>query len=244
VDADEIEFEEEGFDDDVDEISLQGVISNYNSDADFEIDGQAIDAIAAQFSPVGATLSDGLEVEVEGDIVAGVLVADELEIREGETELLAQVSPGSVKPANNSFEIYYPVVPGTVVVRVDAQTLFKDEAGTVQNFSINDLMDDDFVKVEGREVSDEVVAVIVKRIDPDNYKLEGAVDSFDSLQWIQVLGIRYNVDGVTEYEDENDNTLTAVEFFDQLTISGIGTQVEIEDDKDAPDGIADEVELE
>ena len=180
---------------------------------------------------------------MEGDIVAGVLVADELEIREGETELLAQVSPGSVKPASNSFEIYYPMVPGTVVVRVDVQTLFKDEAGAVQNFSINDLMDDDFVKIEGREVSDEVVAVIVKRIDPDNFKLEGAVDDFGSLQWIQVLGIRYNVDGVTEYEDENDNTLTAVEFFDQLTISGVGTQVEIEDDKDAPDGIADEVEL-
>ena len=241
VNADEIEFEEEGFDEDIDEISLQGVISNYISDADFEIDGQAIDANAAQFSPVGATLSNGLEVEVEGDIVAGVLVADELEVREGEVEVLAQVNPGSISPANNRFEIFYPVVTGTVVVQVDAQTLFKDEAGVnpLEDLSIDDLMDNDFVKIEGREVNDEVVASIVKRIDPDNYKLEGSVDSFEFASWIQILGIRYSVNGGTEYED---NTLTAAQFFGMLNPAG-GDLVEIEDDLAVPDGFADEVEF-
>jgi hypothetical protein len=237
VHAEEIEEEEEGFGDDVDDVSLQGVISNYMGDDDFEIDGQLIDASGAPFSPPGATLLDGLEVEVEGDIVGGVLIADELEVREGETELQAQVSPGSVNA--NGFEVYYPSLPGTVIVNVDAQTLFKDEAGAMplQDFSINDLNDNDFLKIEGQEVDGEVVASIVKRIDPDGYKLEGAVDIFLFGNWIEILGIRYNVDGVTEYED---NTMTAAMFFGLLQV---GDLVEIEDEQ-VPLGFADDVEFE
>ena len=237
VNADKVEQEDEDFDDDVDDVSFQGLISNYVSDADFEIDGQSIDASGAQFSPATATLADGLEVEVEGDIVGGVLIADELEVREGETELQTRVSPGSVSAS--SFEVYYPSLPGTVVVNADAQTLFEDEAGAMplQNFSINDLMDNDFVKIEGQEVNGEVIASIVKRIDPDGYKLEGAVDIFAFDSWIEILGIRYNVDGDTEYED---NTMTAAVFFGLLQV---GDLVEIEDE-DNPMGVADEVEFE
>ena len=241
VNADKVEQEDEDFDDDVDEVSFQGLISNYVSDADFEIDGQSIDASGAQFSPANATLGNGLEVEVEGDIVGGVLIADELEVREGEAELQARVSPGSVN--SNSFEVYYPLVSGTVVVNVDAQTLFKDEAGgnPLQNFSINDLNDNDFVKIEGQEVNGEVIASIVKRIDPDGYKLEGEVDAFAFASWIEILGIRYDVDGSTDYDDAYP---TATLFFGELNLRGIGTLVEIEEDDAAANSFADEVEFE
>jgi hypothetical protein len=68
VKAEEIEEEEEGFGDDVENISLQGVISNYVSIGDFEINGQQIDASSASLSPANAAslLGDGVEVEVEG----------------------------------------------------------------------------------------------------------------------------------------------------------------------------------
>lgn len=235
--ADRVEFEDEDLGDDVDDVSLHGVISNYVSNANFEIDGQAIDASGAQISPASAALGNGLEVEVEGDIVGGVLIAEEVEVREGETELQTTVSPGSV--GATSFEVFYPAIAGTVVINVDAQTLFKDEAGAnpLPNFSINDLNDNDFVKIEGQEINDEVVASIVKRIDPDDYKLEGAVDVFAFNSWIEILGIRYNVDGGTEYED---NTVTAAVFFGLLQV---GDLVEIKDDQ-APLGVADEVEFE
>ena len=108
--AREIELEEEDLGDEVDDVSLQGVISNFIRPMNFEIDGQAIDASAAQISPAGATLSNGLEVEVEGDIVGGVLIAEELEVREGETELQTTVSPGSV--GVTSFELFYPLPSG------------------------------------------------------------------------------------------------------------------------------------
>jgi len=77
--AEEIEFEDEDFDDDIDKISLEGVVSNYVSDANFEIDGQLIDASGAQFSPAGLTLVDGLKIEAEGPIIGGILIADEVE---------------------------------------------------------------------------------------------------------------------------------------------------------------------
>lgn len=234
--AEKVEEEEEGFADDVDDVSLQGIISNYVSDADFEIDGQAIDASGAQISPAGVALGNGLEVEVEGEIVGGVLIAEEVEVREGETELQTTVSPGSV--GATSFEVFYPAIAGTVVINVDAQTLFKDEAGAnpLSNFSISDLNDNDFVKIEGQEINDEVVASIVKRVDPDDYKFEGAVDAFAFDSWIEILGLRYNVDGDTEYED---NSMTSAVFFGLLQV---GDLVEIEDGQ-APLGVADEVEF-
>jgi hypothetical protein len=234
--ASEIELEDEDLDDDIDDVSLQGVISNYMDDSDFEIDGQGIDASGAQISPASANLGNGLEVEVEGDIVGGTLIADELEVREGETELQTTVSPGSV--GVTSFELFYPAIAGTVVINVDAQTLFKDESAVADpDFSITNLNDNDFVKVEGQEINGEVVASIVKRIDPDDYKLEGVVDVFGFTNWIEILGIRYNVDGDTEYED---NTMTDVVFFGLLQV---GDLVEIKDGQ-APLGFADEVEFE
>lgn len=248
IDADEIEFEDEEFGDEIDEISLQGIISNYLSDSDFEIDGQAIDAGSAQFSPAGTVLGNGLEVEVEGDIVGNVLIADELEVREGEVKLKAIVTTGSIDldPGNEKFEVNYHVsVPGTIVVNVDAQTVFEDEAGgsPLNNMSINDLRDNDFVKIEGQEVNGAVIAGTVKRIDPDDYKLEAAVDSFVRDASITILGIPFPVDPNpiippgTEFEGFAGST----EFFDALNPAG-GDIVEIEDEVIA-DGVADEVEL-
>jgi hypothetical protein len=245
--ASEIEFEDEDLGDDVDDVSLQGIISNFNVGLQtFEIDGQAINFSGAQIEPSGATLENGLEVEVEGDIVGGGLIAEEVEVREGESKLETFVNPGSVDTINNFFEVFYPNLPGTVVINVDEQTLFKDESAIGDpDFTLAELMDNDFVKIEGQEVNNEVVASVVKRLDlseADKLKLKGAVDVVAFLNWIEVLGIRYNVDGGTDYEDEN-GSLTGTQFFGLLMI---GDLVEIEDDNDPipTDGIADEVELE
>ena len=237
VTADRVEFEDDDFGDEVDDVSLQGVVSNYFGIDNFEIDGQPIDASNAQLTPANAAalLQNGVEVEVEGDIVGGILIADELEIEDGEAELRSYVS--MVMPGNNTFEVTYASLPGSVVVRVDTQTVFEDETGAVpQNFSINLLNVNDFVRVEGREVNNEVVASIVKRTDPDSsLKLEGIVDAYVPDTSITVLGIQYGLDLGTSYNPMPPN----------IVVDDI---VEIEDDDDPPtnpaDGIADEVEEE
>jgi len=251
VHAEEIEEEEEGFGDDVDDVSLQGIISDFmGGPKTFKIDGQAIDFSGAQIEPSGATLENGLEVEVEGDIVGGVLIAEEVEVREGEAKLKAFVS--SVNLISNSFEVSYPGL-GAVTIKVDAQTTFEDEKGPspLQDLELSDLTPVvDFVKIEGKEmVNDEVVAGIVKRIDDDDYKLQGVVDGFipiGSLASITVLGIIYPVDTTPITGTEFEGFLNAADFFTALDaeiIAGNDPEVEIEDDIPA-DGIADKVELE
>jgi hypothetical protein len=257
--ADEVEFEDEDLGDDVDDVSLQGVINNYmmGPPETFEIDGQPIDASGAQIEPSGTTLENGLEVEVEGDIVGGVLIAEEVEVREGETKLKAFVDTVNVdiaNPANNSFTVRYFGGLGTVVIKVDAQTTFEDEKGLnpLEDLELSDLIPGvDFVKIEGKEmVNNEVVAGIVKRIDDDDYKLQGAVDGFIPLTSITVLGIIYPVDDAPVTGTEFEGFPNAADFFTALDaeiIAGNEPEVEIEDEISTPQtplGIADKVELE
>jgi len=78
--AEEIELEDEDFDDDIDKISLEGIVSDFTNIAnDFSIGSQRVNASTAQFSPVGLTLVDGLNIEAEGPIIDGILIADEVE---------------------------------------------------------------------------------------------------------------------------------------------------------------------
>jgi hypothetical protein len=239
--AKKIEEEDEDFDDDVDDISLQGIISMFNNIADFEIDGQAINASQvspANMSPANAAslLGDGVEVEVEGDIVNSVLIADELELREGESKLRTVVS--AINLANSSFEVNYPPLAGSVVVITDGQTLFEDE-GPLQlpNFSLELLGIGDFVEVEGIANNGSVNAQIVKRKNPKSSKLQGPVEAFLTDTSITILGITYPVDVAAEYEEGG---MTSAQFFGLLQV---GDLVEMEDDEPA-DGDADEIEFE
>ena len=77
--AEEIELEDEDFDDDIDKISLEGVVDRFTDNSDFFVGSQRVNASTAQFSPPGLMLMDRLNVEVEGPIIGGILIADEVE---------------------------------------------------------------------------------------------------------------------------------------------------------------------
>jgi hypothetical protein len=205
----------------------------------------------ASLSPASAAdlLNNGVEVEVEGNIVGGVLIADELELRDGQTELRTTVS-NIVLP--NRFQVEYPGQSlgsglGTIWINIDAQTLFEDEDDSggktpVENFSIDQLVVGNFVKIDGIAESSEVTAQIVKRLDPaDSSKLQGAVESFVRDVSITILGVEYPIDAGASYEDATGGTLTDIEFFDLLTANPQAV-VELEDDE--PDAAADNVEFE
>ena len=177
----------------------------------------------------------------------GVLIADELELRDGDSELRTTIKTRDL--GNSRIELEFPGFGddslGTVWVNVDGQTLFEDESAANQpNLSLDLLMVGDFVKVKGianlSGINPEVDAEIVKRRDPNSVKLEGAVEAFDSNPApdtsITILGIAYPIDASAEYED---GTLTRQQFFG--TPLQIGDIVELEDNE--PDGDADEVEF-
>ena len=242
--AQEIDEEDDGFGSEAGDVKLQGLVSNFVSLADFEIDGQAIDASAAVLEPANAAslLADGVEVEVRGDISGGVLRAEQLELEDDETRLKAFVS--FIYADNERFDVQFNGLAGSIEVVTDTQTLFDDESpANLPNLTVADMNVGDFVSVRGTEANDRLLAETVKRgdaTDPDDSELEGRVDSFVADTSITVLGIAFNVDGATQYFDENENPIVpSGNFFTGLTN---GDPVQIKDD-DPADGIADEVEL-
>ncbi len=254
VDAVKIEQEDEDFGADVDEIDLQGVVSQYDATPTpigpglkqiFFVNGQQVDASTAKLEPADleSLMQDGLEVEVEGEIIGGVLIADELELR-ADTELRSTVF--SVNNGTGSFVVEFPVLVGNnkVTVNTSGQTLFEDDTGGVFDTLANlNLQVNDFVEVEGVEINGAagvtVGALTVKRRDPNDTKLQGAVDSIDSVNFnIEILGITYPMDPAALYQE--DPTKTADDFFAGLQPNDI---VELEDYNEPADGDADEVEL-
>lgn len=244
--ANKIEFEDEDFDDDVDDISLQGIVSGFiDIDTDFFIDSQRVNASNAQ--PMGIALLDGMNIEIKGEIAGGILIAEKIENRGGETNLRSTI--GTVDTINNLFEVTYPVAAGptTIVIKTDAQTLFENETAVpplTVPFSLDDLAASDFVRIKGQEVNGEVVASVVKRVDGagQKLKLEGAVDTFVTNSSITILGITYDVDPTPGSGTDFSGFASSADFFAALNPAG-GDIVEIEDDNIA-DGIADEVEKE
>ncbi|MDJ0779634.1 MAG: DUF5666 domain-containing protein [Gammaproteobacteria bacterium] len=244
-----IESEDADLGDDVDDVRLEGIVSGYvaGPPTTFLVDGQAVDASSAVTTPAGAVIADGVEVEVEGDIVGGVLFADEVEVEAAESGVRSFVA--TVDTGNSFFTADFPFTAGlstTVVIRVNAQTVFEDEktGGTINTvpFSLDDLVDGgfgsgtaDYVIVKGEEINDEIIATLVKRVDfEDKLELEGVIDAYTAGAGgsITVLGIEYGLNGFTQYSPD-PNFLP-------------GDFVELADEDDPPnyaiDGIADEVE--
>ena len=79
----EIEEEDDDFENELEHISLQGIIANFTNVINllFTIDGQPVDASMAELSPANLVLGNGLEVEVKGSITGGVLFADKVKLR-------------------------------------------------------------------------------------------------------------------------------------------------------------------
>ena len=240
VEATDIEFEQEGFGDDVDDISLQGVVADIASGiSNFLLGSQRVDASRI----AGLTLTDGMNIEVEGEIVAGKLIADEVEIRDDDTKLRTFVN--NVEPGDTVFYVNYLPLIGTVTVRTDGQTLFEDETGAVlpnPPFSVDDLAATDFVRIEGQEIGGEVLASVVKRVDGtgEDLRLEGAVDSHVDNVSITILGIQYAIDPTPGTGTSFEGFPDSAAFFAVMSDEDF---VEIDDDFPA-NGIADDVELE
>ena len=230
--------------DDIDEVSLQGPISGYVDLGNFKINGQQVDASQASLSPANAEalLGNGIEVEVEGDIVGGELMADELELHEIETSLKAFVS--FVYGDNLRFRVNFTGLVGEVEIVTNAETEFEDNSPPkLPNFSIADMNVGDFVVVEGVESAGKVTAGEVERLDsanPEDSELEGQVDSHVDNASITVLGISFGVDDgtFTQYENGGGGIPAAI-FFGLLED---GDRVEIKDEVTA-DGSAEQVKL-
>ncbi len=247
ITATEIELEDEGFDD-VDKASIEGIVTGFNGVDDFRVAGQRVDATGASFSPAGlaASLADGMQVEVEGPIVNGVLQASEVETRAGEIEIGAMIESVTPDVGGATGSITLGLVPGSLTVLVDSRTSMRDDTEVDNPLTLNDLVAMDYLEVEAYlDDNADLVATEIRRDDADDDLLQGPVDSCGA-GMVTILGLGFGlVDGTTSYEDENEGSInTALEFCTQQANGGYLVKIIDKLSGGGPDGTADEAELE
>ncbi|MAL33985.1 MAG: hypothetical protein CMG84_11320 [Marinobacter sp.] len=179
--AEEIDDEDDLFDDN-DDVEISGDIYDYDSTArTFRINGVLVQIDGdTDFDDISAgSLQDGVFVKVEGDYRNGVLLADEIEGREGDAEL-----DGQIEEIDLSNELL--VVSG-IRVQLTANTLIDDDDDDDDRRNrvddINAFTVGDYVEVEGRQRADYLEAVTIEREDgddDDDFELEARVDALGS----------------------------------------------------------------
>jgi len=242
--ATKVERADEGFDD-VYKALIEGIVTGFNTLADFKVAGQRVDAAGVNVSyiPSGlaTSLADGMQVEVEGPIASGVLQAVRVEARGGDVEVGAMV----VGVDLDSGSILLGLAPGNLAVLVDSQTLLRDDTEMVDLLTIDDIVAMDYLEVEAYlDNSGGLVATEVRRDDLSDDLLQGPVDSCNGVT-VTILGLGYVLDdAITSYEDEDETGSigTAAEFCAQAS-DALAKVIDKQSDT-GPDGVADEAELE
>jgi len=240
ITASRIAQQDDLFGDDEAKVSLEGIVSNFVSNSSFTVAGQAVNASAAIFEPAGLVLADGVEVEVEGPIVAGVLQAVKVEARGGNIKLEARVSAVNTPPGTLTLQF----VPGTLTVVVDSRTTLRDDTGVDDSLTLSEIVATDFLEVEAfrDDSTGALIATEIRRDTLDDDSLQGPVDACVADTSVTVLDLTYTLlAGTTAYQDQNDAPINGADFCTGANTGGFF--VKIRDDL-APDGIADEAELE
>ncbi len=219
-----------------DDVEIQGIITRYVSISDFDVNDRTVNAENATISPPGLILKVGVELEADGRVINEILIADEVEVRDGASGVSSKVVSGSIDLVNNRFSV--EILPGQLVdVQLTNSTLLDDDAGDNDNLLLSELNVGDFVEVKGFE--DGVGLIVATRVrrngEGSQIKLQGKVTA-TSINSFTVLGVTYPVDLNTSYGE--DSVLSYVEFIALLTFNQ--TLIKITNDNPA-DEIADEI---
>jgi hypothetical protein len=233
---------------DVDDFELEGIVSSFVSLASFRVAGQPVDASGAAvvFEPNDpGFVADGVRVEVEGALQAGVLVAERVKLRGGEARISAEVaSAGDVNPGAGTLQLL------GIAIRIDAATLLKDDENDVEDFGLADIAAGDFLEVRGIEEGPaSILATEIVRSDDDAVELRGRVQSIDAVgpaRSVTILGVVVPTDAGTQFEEfpvavsDEDDFYAFVQPGDLLQIQdgadGNQTAIDVADEIEFEDG--------
>ncbi len=240
--ATKVESEEFKFGDS-DEFEIEGFISDFANNQ-FKVNGITVDiSQVRKMEPRNMQLANNLQIEVEGPLVNGVLIAEELKMRTGEVELQAYIS--SVDYDNGTFEVTMGTNNTILTIATGIETQFEDDIDgffDTRDISnrLKDLQAGQFVEIEGyQDDTGNIFAVEVEVSDPDDIEIQGVLESIQSDQ-ITVLGVNFTINSTTRFEGTNDNTLTQTTF--EAAVAAGQSWVKVKDTND--DGIADKIEIE
>ena len=228
---------------DSDEFEIEGFITKLSGNR-FEINGIPVDIRnGPKREPRNMQLANNLQIEVEGQLRNGVLIATELKMRTGEVELQAYIS--NVNYDNNTFEVKLGANNKTLTINTGIETQFENDftgffdTGDISN-RLKDLQVGQFVEIEGyQDDTGNIFAVEVEVGEQDEIEVQGVLESIQSDK-ITVLGVEFNIDSNTRFEDD-DTLLTQAQFETRVTTTG-QSWVKVEDTNN--DGTANKIEIE
>ena len=245
LDAGEIEAEDEGLgQEDAEAAEIEGVVSNFVSLADFDLDGVSVDASAAILEPVDLVVADGSFIEAEGRLVAGMIIADVLKSEEGEGDEI------EIKAAITSLDIVQrEFLMLGIVVFADGETEIHDERDGDESFLFSEMSVGDWFQIEGIEDGPARVRAkqIVRKPVGADVVLKGPVTALEPMMsTFSVLEQTIPLDMETTYFDAAEQPRTEEEFFRTPGDVNLGDRVVVTDENAlSPDllGVVDSVEL-
>ena len=196
--------------------ALQGYVANLSGNS-FTLNGQAVavNAQTAYKNGTAASLANNVKVEVEGELVAGVLVASRLEFDQAPTVRL-QTQVSAVNVAARMVTVFGS--PGVVVQFTDQTLLLDQSSARLRAFGLANIAPGDRLAIVGVNTGQSSVnAKRVVRTDPDAQALlEGPLESA-VLPTLTILGVNANTSVATQFQDSNGNAVSQSVFFDQTT---------------------------
>ena len=229
--------------DDGSESEVEGIVVGLSGDT-FTVSDQPVRLTssttfsgAADPANARADLADGVKVEVEGHLEAGVLVAEKVKFKDG---VRIQAVATGVTGGGASFTLL-----GKAVSVVPGRTRFDNLSAVAEG---------QLVEVRGYPMVDGVIFAQRVRLRStgggggggDRPFLQGVVTTKAPTTSLTILGITVNTSGSTEYRDASDAAMNAGAFYDAVTpgrtlvkakwetgtadTSAVAREVEIEDD--------------
>ncbi len=199
--------------DDSEEFEVEGLITGYVDNTNFNVNGIPVDASAATFEPLVFALANDLLVEAEGPIINGVLKAEEIKLRGGDVKIAAEVT---LINTDNTFEVSPVSTQPAITVGLGTETEMKNEITGDESLNISHLTVGDFVEIEGFETgSDSVFAAQVKIVlfaDTDGVEVQANIDETLNDGFITVLGVQFVIDGGTTLKDIDGLTISEIDF--------------------------------
>lgn len=236
---------EEVYDDSYDEnteIDIEGFISDFVSNSNFKVNGINVDASNVSLSSSYITLGNNVWIEVEGTYANNILIADEIELRDGEIEVDAVIDQVNT---DGSFSI--TIGGQSIVVQTGYETKFDFEDGSSQ------LSSGQFVEIDGYQIDENTLFALevdVEDASSEENELQGVYQGTNiDEDIIKILNVGFTVDNNTDFGDLADmteflNTAIAEETLIKIEYdsNGVATKVEIEesDEEDEVDEVEDE----
>ena len=237
---------ESPFSGNIDDFEIEGAVTQFTSLSSFRVDGQLVNAGGAgvQFEPANpAFVRDGVRVEVEGELVNGTLIAEEVKQRDGEARVHAEIANAAdINAANGTVRLL------GILIRTDAATQFEDDLLGNPNFGIGGMVAGDFLEVRGVEDGvGGVIATEVSRDSADDVRLRGSVSAIDSVlpgRSVTILGVVVPTDASTSFNGFPGTVNDEGEFYAAVQA---GDLLDVTDDQDGDEtaiDVANEIEFE